>query len=116
MRINKFTPIAASVALSLGLTGCNWFDDDNKKETVKPVQTFEGSASASFGTEVTGRAVKGSLSNAAVVVKTMNDAGEMISIIAIQISDKAINKIMPRKPTTANDLRTESFFCWRLLI
>lgn len=80
MRINKFTPIAASVALSLGLTGCNWFDDDNKKETVKPVQTFEGSASASFGTEVTGRAVKGSLSNAAVVVKTMNDAGEMIPV------------------------------------
>ncbi|MDQ9093719.1 hypothetical protein RC083_19285 [Pseudoalteromonas haloplanktis] len=78
-RIIKFTPIAASVALTLGLTGCG-SDNDNNKYTPDPVTVYKGEVSTDFNTQISGKAVKGSLKNAVVSVSTLNDAGESVPV------------------------------------
>ncbi|HEA18378.1 MAG TPA: hypothetical protein ENH88_18445 [Pseudoalteromonas prydzensis] len=78
-RIIKFTPIAASVALTLGLTGCG-SDNDNNKYTPDPVTVYTSEVSTNFNTQVSGKAVKGSLMNAVVTVSTLNDAGESVPV------------------------------------
>ncbi|TMP77740.1 hypothetical protein CWB73_18980 [Pseudoalteromonas phenolica] len=77
-RFNKLTPIATSVALSLGLTGC--FGDDDNNVKVEPVVTVDGVANADFNIAVSGRAVKGTLKNAALSVKTVNANGELVDV------------------------------------
>ena len=80
-RFNKLTPIATSVALSLGLTGCFGDDDNNVKvDPIDPVVTVDGVANADFNIAVSGRAVKGTLKNAALSVKTVNANGELVDI------------------------------------
>ena len=76
-RIIKFTPIAASVALTLGLTGCGSDNDNNKPA---PVTVYKAEVSTNFNTQVSGKAVKGSLMNAVVTVSTLNDAGESVPV------------------------------------
>ncbi|MGO2129008.1 MAG: hypothetical protein ACTH4U_09735 [Pseudoalteromonas prydzensis] len=78
-RIIKFTPIAASVALTLGLTGCG-SDNDNNKYTPDPVTVYTSEVSTNFNTQVSGKAVKGSLMNAVVTVSTLNDVGESVPV------------------------------------
>ena len=77
-RFNKLTPIATSVALSLGLTGC--FGDDDNNVKVEPVVSVDGVANADFNIAVSGRAVKGTLKNAALSVKTVNANGELVDV------------------------------------
>lgn len=76
-RIIKFTPIAASVALTLGLAGCG-SDNDNNKPV--PATVYKAQLSTNFNTQVSGKAVKGSLMNAVVSVSTLNDAGESVPV------------------------------------
>lgn len=78
-RIIKFTPIAASVALTLGLTGCG-SDNDNNYNKPDPVTVYKGEVSTNFNTQVSGKAVKGSLMNAVVTVSTLNEAGEFVPV------------------------------------
>jgi hypothetical protein len=77
-RLNKITPIATSVALSLGLTGC-FSDNDNNEKVVNPPQPIskEVTQTANFNVTVSGKAVKGILNGALVSVQTINDAGEL---------------------------------------
>jgi uncharacterized metal-binding protein len=77
-RMNKITPVAATVALSLGLAGCGSDNDNNV--SVTPAVTYTSSGTASFNTEITGKAVKGSMYNAVVSVTTLNDAGESVDV------------------------------------
>ncbi|CAM4242670.1 hypothetical protein [Pseudoalteromonas ostreae] len=76
-RIIKFTPIAASVALTLGLTGCGSDNNNNKPD---PVTVYKGEVSTNFNTQVSGKAVKGSLKNAVVTVSTINEAGGSVLV------------------------------------
>ena len=78
-RIIKFTPIAASVALTLGLTGCG-SDNDNNYNKPDPVTVYKGEVSTNFNTQVSGKAVKGSLKNAVVTVSTVDDSGEPVPV------------------------------------
>ncbi|MGS0535926.1 hypothetical protein [Pseudoalteromonas sp. SaAl2] len=77
-KIIKFTPIAASVALTLGLTGCGSDNDNNEYEKPDPVTVYNAEVSTNFNTQVSGKAVKGALSKAQLSVTTLNDAGEEI--------------------------------------
>lgn len=80
-RFNKLTPIATSVALSLGLTGC-FGDDDNNTQVVNPPKPIEveSSVTVDFSTSISGRAVKGTLKNAQVQVKTIDANGEFTDL------------------------------------
>ena len=78
-RIIKFTPIAASVALTLGLTGCG-SENDNNYNKPEPVTVYKGEVSTNFNTQVSGKAVKGALKNAKVTVSTVDDAGESVPV------------------------------------
>ncbi|MBQ4832519.1 hypothetical protein J8L70_04620 [Pseudoalteromonas sp. MMG010] len=71
---NKFTPIAATVALSLGLVGCGSDNDNNV--TVDKAVTYSSSETISFSTEVSGKAIKGALNNAVVSVSMLDESGE----------------------------------------
>jgi intracellular sulfur oxidation DsrE/DsrF family protein len=75
-RFNKLTPIATSVALSLGLTGC--FGDNDNNVKAKPL--VDGVANVDFNIAVSGRAVKGTLKNAALSIKTVNANGELVDV------------------------------------
>lgn len=79
-KIIKFTPIAASVALTLGLTGCGSDNDNNEYEKPDPVTVYNAEVSTNFNTQVSGKAVKGALSKAQLSVTTLNDAGEEIPV------------------------------------
>ncbi len=79
-KIIKFTPIAASVALTLGLTGCGSDNDNNKYVKPDPVTVYNAEVSTSFNTQVSGKAVKGALQSAQVSVMTLNDAGEEVPV------------------------------------
>ncbi|TMP38904.1 hypothetical protein [Pseudoalteromonas rubra] len=82
-RMNKFTPVASTIALSLGLTGCSLFDSDDSKPTVSPSpgpSEVESTVAAKFNVSVSGKAVKGTLSGAAVSVKTVDAQGNMIDL------------------------------------
>ena len=84
----KFTPIAASVALTLGLTACGTDNDGNVY--VPPAQTFNSEKTAQFNVEVTGKAVKGAMKNAVVSVSTMNASGEMVPVaFRLEASEEA---------------------------
>lgn len=75
----KFTPIAASVALTLGLSGCGTDNDKNfPTEPVVPPKTATGEAS--FNTELTGKAVKGVLQNAMLSVSMINSSGDVVPV------------------------------------
>lgn len=78
-RIIKYTPIAASVALTLSLAGCG-SDNDNVYTKPTPVTVYNAEVTTSFNTKVSGKAVKGSLKNATVTVTTLNDAGENVPV------------------------------------
>lgn len=80
-RLNKITPIATSVALSLGLTGC-FGDNDNNVKVVNPPEPIqkEVTQTANFNVTVSGKAVKGILNGALVSVQTINDAGELVDV------------------------------------
>lgn len=87
-RMIKFTPIAASVALTLGLTACGTDNDGNVY--VPPAQTFNSEKTAQFNVEVTGKAVKGAMKNAVVSVSTMNASGEMVPVaFRLEASEEA---------------------------
>jgi hypothetical protein len=88
-RLNKITPIATSVALSLGLTGC--FGDDDKVTKVEPPVQVEGSVTIDFSTAVSGRAVKGTLKNASISVQTVDANGELVDI-AYRTSQETVEK------------------------
>jgi hypothetical protein len=80
-RLNKITPIATSVALSLGLTGC-FGDNDNNVKVVNPPEPIqkEVTQTANFNVTVSGKAVKGILNGALVSVQTINEAGDLIDV------------------------------------
>ncbi|WP_394191209.1 hypothetical protein [Pseudoalteromonas atlantica] len=78
-RIIKYTPIAASVALTLSLAGCG-SDNDNKYTKPDPVTVYNAEVTTSFNTQVSGKAVKGSLKNAQLTVTTLNEAGETVPV------------------------------------
>ncbi|KAA1160544.1 hypothetical protein [Pseudoalteromonas distincta] len=77
-RTIKFTPIAASVALTLGLTACGSDNDGNVY--VPPVESVTSSDDAQFNVEVTGKAVKGAMKGAVVSVMTLNATGESVPV------------------------------------
>lgn len=77
-RMIKFTPIAASVALTLGLTACG--SDNDRNVYVPPVESFDSSDSVQFNVEVTGKAVKGAMMNAVVSVSTLDSTGQMVAV------------------------------------
>ena len=74
----KFTPIAASVALTLGLTACG--SDNDRNVYVPPVESVTSSDDAQFNVEVTGKAVKGAMKGAVVSVMTLNATGESVPV------------------------------------
>lgn len=74
----KFTPIAASVALTLGLTACG--SDNDRNIPVTPVESFTATGDAQFNIEVTGKAVKGSMKNAVVTVMTLDASGQTVPV------------------------------------
>ena len=74
----KFTPIAASVALTLGLTACG--SDNDRNVYVPPVESFSSSGDAEFNVEVTGKAVKGAMMNAVVSVSTLDATGQIVPV------------------------------------
>ncbi|KZN61601.1 hypothetical protein [Pseudoalteromonas luteoviolacea] len=87
--VNKkiyLTPVAASLALTLGLSGCSLFDSEDGASTV-PVDPItpvdptdvEGTATAEFNVFVSGKAVKGTMRGAELTVKELKD-GELIDI------------------------------------
>lgn len=80
-QLNKITPIATSVALSLGLTGC-FSDNDNNIKVENPPQPIqkEVTKTVNFNVTVSGKAVKGVLNGAQVSVQTVNDAGELVDV------------------------------------
>ena len=69
-RLNKITPIATSVALSLGLTGC-FSDNDNNVKVVNPPEPIqkEVTQTANFNVTVSGKAVKGILNGEGTYTK-----------------------------------------------
>ncbi|MEI8669471.1 hypothetical protein P4S65_15130 [Pseudoalteromonas sp. B131b] len=77
-RMIKFTPIAASVALTLGLTACG--SDNDRNVYVPPVESFSSSDDAQFNVEVTGKAVKGAMMNAVVSVSTLDATGQSVPV------------------------------------
>jgi len=77
-RMIKFTPIAASVALTLGLTACG--SDNDRNVYVPPVESVTSSDDAQFNVEVTGKAVKGAMKGAVVSVMTLNATGESVPV------------------------------------
>lgn len=77
-RMIKITPIAASVALTLGLTGC-FSDNDNNDYTLPPA-SFSATDTALFNVEITGKAVKGAMKNASVTVTTLDASGEQVPV------------------------------------
>ncbi|OCQ23323.1 hypothetical protein A7985_05100 [Pseudoalteromonas luteoviolacea] len=87
--VNKkiyLTPVAASLALTLGLTGCSLFDSEDGAsvvpvDPVTPVDPtdVEGTANAEFNVFISGKAVKGTMRNAELTVKELKD-GELIDI------------------------------------
>ncbi|WP_165727359.1 hypothetical protein [Pseudoalteromonas sp. 31A1] len=77
-RTIKFTPIAASVALTLGLTACG--SDNDRNIPVTPVESFTAAGDAQFNIEVTGKAVKGSMKNAVVTVMTLDASGQSVPV------------------------------------
>lgn len=77
-RTIKFTPIAASVALTLGLTACG--SDNDRNIPVTPVESFTATGDAQFNIEVTGKAVKGSMKNAVVTVMTLDESGQSVPV------------------------------------
>ena len=80
-RMIKFTPIAASVALTLGLTACGSDNDGNNYVAPPPpVESFSSEDTALFNVEVTGKAVKGAMMNAVVSVSTLDATGEMVAV------------------------------------
>ncbi|QTL34558.1 hypothetical protein [Pseudoalteromonas viridis] len=75
------TPVAASIALSLGLSGCSLFDDDDNNVPVNPTNpSVEGSVNANFSVSISGKAVKGTLSGAMVSVKTVDAQGNKVDL------------------------------------
>jgi hypothetical protein len=78
-RIIKYTPIAASVALTLSLAGCG-SDNENVYTKPTPVTVYNAEVTTNFNTKVSGKAVKGSLKNATVTVTTLNEAGENVPV------------------------------------
>ncbi|MCF2909055.1 hypothetical protein L1285_12070 [Pseudoalteromonas sp. DL2-H2.2] len=79
-RINKFTPVASTIALSLGLSGCSLFEDDDKNVPVTTPQEVESTVTANFSVSVSGKAVKGTLSGAQVSVKTLDAQGNIVDL------------------------------------
>ncbi|KAF7787314.1 hypothetical protein PRUB_a4513 [Pseudoalteromonas rubra] len=81
-RITKIlTPVAASIALSLGLSGCSLFDDDDNNVPVNPTDPLvEGSVDANFSVSISGKAVKGTLSGAMISVKTVDAQGNEVDL------------------------------------
>ncbi|WP_350634602.1 hypothetical protein [Pseudoalteromonas sp. GW168-MNA-CIBAN-0100] len=77
-RTIKFTPIAASVALTLGLTACG--SDNDRNIPVTPVESFTATGDAQFNIEVTGKAVKGSMKSAVVTVMTLDASGQSVPV------------------------------------
>ena len=77
-RMIKFTPIAASVALTLGLTACG--TDNDRNTYVPPVESFSATGEAQFSVEVTGKAVKGAMKGAVVSVTTLDDSGQSVPV------------------------------------
>ncbi|MBH0088486.1 hypothetical protein ABFV74_09215 [Pseudoalteromonas distincta] len=77
-RTIKFTPIAASVALTLGLTACG--SDNDRNIPVTPVEAFTATGDAQFNIEVTGKAVKGSMKSAVVTVMTLDASGQSVPV------------------------------------
>ena len=77
-RTIKFTPIAASVALTLGLTACG--SDNDRNIPVTPVESFTAAGDAQFNIEVTGKAVKGSMKSAVVTVMTLDASGQSVPV------------------------------------
>ncbi|TMP27879.1 hypothetical protein CWB99_13240 [Pseudoalteromonas rubra] len=82
-RMKKLTPVASTIALSLGLTGCSLFDSDDNKPIVNPPPApseVESTVNAKFNVSVSGKAVKGTLSGAMVSVKTVDAQGNMVDL------------------------------------
>ncbi|MBQ4858576.1 hypothetical protein [Pseudoalteromonas sp. MMG007] len=77
-RMTKITPIAASVALTLGLAGCG--SDNDRNIYVPPVESVTSSDEAQFNVEVTGKAVKGAMKGAVVSVMTLGTSGESVPV------------------------------------
>ncbi|ESP90999.1 hypothetical protein N483_20020 [Pseudoalteromonas luteoviolacea NCIMB 1944] len=84
--VNKkiyLTPISASIAFSLGLSGCSLFESEDSTTVVPvdPVQPadVEGTASVDFNVFVSGKAVKGTLRGAELVVKELK-GGELVDV------------------------------------
>ncbi|ALU41652.1 hypothetical protein [Pseudoalteromonas rubra] len=79
-RISKFTPLASTIALSLGLSGCSLFDDDDNNVPVTTPQEVESTVTANFSVAISGKAVKGTLSGAQVSVKALDAQGNMVDL------------------------------------
>jgi len=77
-RMNKITPIAASVALTLGLAGCG--SDNDRNTYVPPVESVTSSDEAQFNVEITGKAVKGAMKGAVVSVMTLDETGQSVPV------------------------------------
>jgi len=87
--VNKkiyLTPVAASLALTLGLSGCSLFDSEDGAsvvpvDPVTPVDPVdvEGTATAEFNVFVSGKAVKGTMRDAQLTVKELKN-GELIDV------------------------------------
>ncbi|MDK1286134.1 hypothetical protein [Pseudoalteromonas umbrosa] len=79
------TPLSASIALTLGLSGCSLFESEDSSSfvPVDPVQPVpadvEGTATVDFNVFVSGKAVKGTLRGAELVVKELKN-GELIDV------------------------------------
>lgn len=78
IRMTKFTPVAASVALTLGLAGC--FSDNDNNNYTPPAESFTATDTALFNVELTGKAVKGAMKNAAVTVTTLDASGQQVPV------------------------------------
>lgn len=76
--MNKITPIAASVALTLGLAGCG--SDNDRNTYVPPVESVTSSDDAQFNVEITGKAVKGAMKGAVVSVMTLDETGQSVPV------------------------------------
>ncbi|TMP17303.1 hypothetical protein [Pseudoalteromonas sp. S2893] len=77
-RMTKITPIAASVALTLGLAGCG--SDNDRNTYVPPVESVTSSDDAQFNVEITGKAVKGAMKGAVVSVMTLDETGQSVPV------------------------------------
>ncbi|AOT08016.1 hypothetical protein [Pseudoalteromonas luteoviolacea] len=74
--------LSVSVALTLGLSGCSLFESEDSSSMV-PVEplpsNIEGTASVDFNVFVSGKAVKGTLRGAELVVKELKN-GELVDV------------------------------------